>query len=105
MQLSYFLTGESRPYKKSAGCFDRVRPKKNFAWKGERGPGAWELAGRYSWLDLDDAAVDGGTLQDFTLGLNWHLNPNTRVMWNYIHANAEDQGDADIFGMRLQIDF
>lgn len=102
---SYFLTGEHRVYKRSAGRFDRVKPKKNFRWAGDRGPGAWEVAARYSYLDLDNKAVHGGRLQDFTLGVNWYLNPNTRVMWNYVFADLADGGDADIFLMRFQLDF
>ncbi|MCH7520959.1 MAG: hypothetical protein IIB42_04535, partial [Candidatus Marinimicrobia bacterium] len=42
---SYFITGENRAYKRSAGAFDRVKPKRNFSLNGEdRGPGAWEVA-------------------------------------------------------------
>ncbi|MDK1030696.1 MAG: porin [Planctomycetia bacterium] len=102
-QLSYFLTGEHRPYKKSTGLFSRVKPKKNFGKDGGRG--AWEVAGRYSFLDLSDAGIAGGQLRDFTLGLNWYLNPNTRIMWNYVHAELLGIGYADLAGMRVQIDF
>ncbi len=102
---SYFLTGEHRPYNKKTGTFGRVKPKKNFSNKPGGGKGAWEIAARYSYLDLDDKSVDGGRLQDFTLGVNWYLNPNTRIMWNYIFADLADGGDADIFQMRFQIDF
>ena len=38
---SYFLTGESRPYKTSNGTFDRIRPNQNFLDDG--GMGAWKL--------------------------------------------------------------
>lgn len=108
-QTGYFLTGETRPYKTNSGTFDRVRPKKNFRENG--GWGAWEVAARYSYLDLGDknlTAASSGELQDVTIGLNWYLNPNVRVMWNYIHAMADREdvnGDADIFLMRFQIDF
>ncbi len=102
---SYFLTGEHRPYNKKTGAFGRVKPKKNYSSKPDGGKGAWELAARYSYLDLDDKSVNGGRLQDFTFGVNWYLNPNTRVMWNYVFADLADGGDADIFQMRIQIDF
>jgi phosphate-selective porin OprO/OprP len=106
-QASYFLTGEHRKYKKSSGAFDRIKPKKNFGKKG--GPGAWEVAARYSYVDLTDAGIDGGELKDITVGLNWYLNPNARVMWNYVQAKLDGpgaaDGDADLFVMRLQIDF
>jgi phosphate-selective porin OprO/OprP len=102
VQGSYFLTGEHRNYKPSAGAFSRVKPNENF---GGGGPGAWEVALRYSQLDLDDGGVDGGELTNITAGLNWHLNPNTRLMWNYIQVDKDSVGDADILMMRLQIDF
>jgi len=53
----------------------------------------------------DDNVVTGGTLDDFTVGLNWHLNPNVRMMLNYVRANLDDVGDSNIFQSRFQIDF
>lgn len=106
VQASYFLTGEHRPYKASDAVFSRVKPKANFmAEKG--GLGAWEIAARYSHLDLEDGAINGGELDDITVGLNWYLNPNTRVMLNYVYADASDlyDGEAHIFQTRFQIDF
>jgi phosphate-selective porin OprO/OprP len=107
LQASYFLTGEHRPYSRSSGVFGQVRPKRSFDGKGNWG--AWEVAARCSYLDLDDPAVDAGTLHDLALGLNWYLNPNVRVMWNYVHSildtNAVDDGDADLLMMRVQVAF
>ncbi|MHC4477615.1 MAG: OprO/OprP family phosphate-selective porin [Planctomycetota bacterium] len=103
IQASYFLTGEHRPYKPSAGAFDRLRPKENFGFGG--GTGAWEVALRYSELDLNDGTINAGELDNVTAGLNWYVNPNTRVMWNYVHTAKDSVGNADILLMRLQIDF
>jgi phosphate-selective porin OprO/OprP len=103
IQASYFLTGEHRNYKKSAGSFSRVKPFKNFREDG--GWGAWEVAARYSSLDLSDSDIRGGELDDVTLGVNWHLNPNVRIMWNYVSADSDHGGEADLFGMRFQVDF
>lgn len=108
LQASCFLTGEHRPYERSSGTFGRVRPHKSF--NGKDGWGAWEVAARWSCLDLDDGSVDGGELTDLSVGLNWYLNPNIRIMWNYVHpmldAKAGDnEGDADLFVMRVQIAF
>jgi len=114
--VAYFLTGENRAYKRSAGCFDRVKPFENFfrvrTCDGDvaMGKGAWEVGYRYSWLDLDDAGIRGGWCRDNTFGVNWYLNPYTRLMFNYVHSfvspNA-DRADVDInvFEMRAQIDF
>ncbi|UCG59420.1 MAG: hypothetical protein JSU70_07885 [Phycisphaerales bacterium] len=104
IQASYFLTGEHRKYKPSAGAFDRVKPKENFGFS-KGGRGAWEIAARYSALDLNDSPTPGGKLSNITAGLNWHLNPNMRMMWNYVHADKDAVGNADILMMRLQIDF
>ncbi len=103
IQGSYFLTGENRKYKTSSGAFDRVKPRENYSQKG--GCGAWEVAARYSKIDLNDNNVTGGELEDVTLGLNWYLNPNTRIMWNYIRADLDRTGDSNLFTMRLQVDF
>lgn len=112
VQASYFLTGEHRPYKKGNAVFDRVKVNDNFM-NGEGGSGAWELAARYSYLDLNDDGIEGGELSTITLGVNWYLNPHTRVMLNYIYADAcefgpkaaADEAQAHIFGVRFQIDF
>jgi phosphate-selective porin len=47
-------------------------------------------------------------LEDITLGLNWYLNPNVKLMWNYIRSDVDgsDTNDAaDIFMMRVQLAF
>ena len=103
IQASYFLTGEHRSYKTSEAAFSRTRPKKNYSSGGGRG--AWEVNARYSELDLNDGGITGGELDNITAGLNWYLNPNTKIMWDYIHADKDRIGQADIFMMRLQFDF
>ena len=100
---SVFLTGEHRVYKKSSGAFGRVRPKHSFREGG--GIGAWELAVRYSVLDLTDAGIEGGELRNWTVGLNWYLNGHTRVMLNYVRADRTDVGTAHYVMTRFQIDF
>ena len=110
---SLFLTGEHRPYKTEEGVFTRVKPKRNFfdPKEGFCGPGAWELVARYSSVDLNDSFIAGGQQDDMTLGLNWYMNPNVRLMANYVNAdlaNANTQPNDtshDLFEMRFQIDF
>jgi phosphate-selective porin OprO/OprP len=106
VEASYFLTGEHRNYKRSDGSFDRLRPKNNFLGK-DGGLGAWQVAARYSHIDLSDSGIRGGELDTVAAGLNWYLNPNTRVTWNYVFADPSDRysGEANIFQMRFQIDF
>lgn len=68
----YFLTGESKPYIRKLGQIDRIVPLRPFLGDPncERGPGAWELAARVSYIDLDDENIQGGRLTDFTAGVN-----------------------------------
>ena len=103
VQASYFLTGEHRNYKTSEGAFSRIKPKNNYSAAG--GSGAWEIKARYSGLDLSDRDITGGELNNITAGLNWYLNPNTKIMWDYVHADKDDVGQADMLMMRLQFDF
>lgn len=107
---SWFATGERRPYK--GGTFARVKPKNNFNPWADGGWGAVELALRYSSLDLDDGGILGGDEDNFTAAVNWYLNPNTRMMLNYVHADVDytnggesSNGDLDILQARFQIDF
>ncbi|TWT98110.1 Porin P precursor [Botrimarina colliarenosi] len=105
-QVAYALTGENHAYSKAQGVYTRIVPHKNY---GDCGLGAFEVAGRWSYLDLDDGAVNGGTITDYTLGLNWYLNRYTKFQFNYIHANLDRptavSSDADVFAMRAQLDF
>jgi phosphate-selective porin OprO/OprP len=108
---SAFLTGESRAYRAAEGIFDRVKPKRNFRQDGS-GVGALDLGVRYEIVDLNDKDIYGGKLTDITVGVNWYLNPNTRVMVNYVNssvdgwtAEEEDLGTLSTLQTRFQIDF
>lgn len=105
VQSSFFLTGESRgeQYVTAYGEFDRpVHPRRKADLR-DPGWGAWQLAARYSWIDLDDKDIRGGVLGDLTVGLNWQLNPSLRWMLNYIHSHRNGYGDADILAMRFAV--
>ncbi len=112
VQASYFLTGEHRTYDPANGVFSQTKPK-NFFHPPKGRWGAWEIAVRLSYLDLNDGNIKGGKELDFTAGLNWYLNPNIRLMFNYIRAHIEDRntspsigdGSANIFQARLQFAF
>ncbi len=103
VQVSWFITGEHRTYDPAQGKFVQTRLKSN-VWRGE-GPGALELAARYSALDLDGGDVHGGRLRDVTVGLNWHLSPHCRLMLDGIHACLADTGRTLIATLRIQIDY
>jgi len=109
---SYFLTGEHRNYGTSSGTFYRLDPRQDFHFR-HKGWGAWELAARFSYIDLNDEAIKGGKEANFTAGLNCYLNKKTRFMLNYIRAHvkdretapAVDRGRANIIQARFQIEF
>ena len=113
-EVHYFLTGESRDYDRKAGVFTRIVPDRNFRWKnGCYEPGAWQVAFRYSTANLNSQGISGGNLNGYTVGLNWFLNPNMKVQWNYaITERSFNKGTAHVddglihqYGMRLAHDF
>jgi phosphate-selective porin OprO/OprP len=98
LQGSWIFTGENRRYNPVTGSFQNPRPKQVFARDG--GFGAWELAARFSNMNLnfqeglDGTAagansVRGGDQNVTTLGVNWYLNPNFKVMLNYLLIDVE----------------
>jgi phosphate-selective porin OprO/OprP len=114
LNVSYMLTGEHRPYNRAAAIVDRVIPFENFFRVRTRdgaietGRGAWEVAGRISYIDLADQDIDGGRLRDVTFGVNWYASPHHRFRFNYIQAHLNRFGaitDTSIFGVRFDMDF
>ena len=72
------------------------------------------MALRYSYIDLNDEDIQGGEEKNWTVALNWYLNRNARLMFNYVFANVKnsaagtrflEDGDTDIFTMRFQLAF
>ncbi|MFL5245205.1 MAG: OprO/OprP family phosphate-selective porin [Gemmataceae bacterium] len=110
-EILYFLTGETRGYDRKDAVFSRVVPLHNFNfWDGFDGCGAWQVGLRYAYLDLQNKGVNGATLNDFTLGLNWLLNPNAKVQWNLAidHRESTPPGSSGwtyIFGTSVALDF
>jgi phosphate-selective porin OprO/OprP len=101
----YFLTGEQRPYERNWGSFGGVTPHSDFM-SPDGGLGAFELGIRYSRLDLDDHTFQyGGKMTDYTVGLNWYLNPMVVLTLNYIHSHLHGEGSADILTLRTALNF
>ncbi len=81
-QATWVITGESKGYNTQTASFTAPKPRIPFSFDGW-GPGAWELALRYSDLDLNDNAGvlgsglpaggnRGGEQQIATVALNWY---------------------------------
>ena len=97
-QAAWTLTGQARRYNTANGGFDVPRVEAPFNLKGKAW-GIWELAARYSELDLNyrqggagtapiASAVRGGDQKIFTLGLNWYPNNNVRFLADYQRAEV-----------------
>jgi phosphate-selective porin OprO/OprP len=104
VQAAWLLTGESVSYRRAEGVFGGVAPQRNFS-VADGGAGAWQLAARWSRIDLSDEGIAGGELSDISLGLNWFLNPITRITGNVVLADLESAGQMTSILTRMEIDF
>ena len=103
--VSWYLTGESRPYNPVTGAFKRLIPRHSV---GHGGLGAVELTCRLSHTDLTDGYVQGGRLTMLMAGVNWYLQPHIRWMFNYGNGHISggpNDGNMFIFQTRIGVDF
>lgn len=105
--VSYFITGEYRPYKHST--FGRVIPKTDI---DNNGFGAVEVGVRYSTVEASKDVVNANVnlpkeINNVSLGLNWYLNSRARIMYNYVITNDGNNnlGNLNQHLIRAQIDF
>lgn len=121
VQAAYFLTGEHMPWNRKTGTLGRVTPFENFFLvrgcdcETKRGWGAWQVAARFSWADLSNEDILGGEGEALTLGVNWLFNPYARMQFNYstgqisnnsaLVGGPDVNGNYDIFGIRMMVDF
>jgi phosphate-selective porin OprO/OprP len=113
---TFSLTGEARRYNAGRAAFDGPEPAHPL---GKDGLGAWEVAARYSNIDLDympflgtaAGGVPGGAQTVWSLGLNWYPAPSLCFMLDYNNLrvrHAEAPGNdisANAIGLRSQISF
>ena len=88
LQLSAFVTGESRRYKAGSGTFGKIRPG--------RDSGAFELVLRRDYGTGEQGPIGGALGRDteleiWTAGVNWYANANMRVMLDYWTAEVTDR--------------
>lgn len=88
--ISWFITGESRPWQAEDGEFGMVLPK-------NKKIGSFELLARFSHLNLsdEDAMIYGGKANNITLGVNWYVNPNLRFYLNYAMVDNSENATGD----------
>jgi phosphate-selective porin OprO/OprP len=114
---SWFPTGESRSFK--GGTIDRLVPINAFdPAKGQWG--AVELAVRYDQLNLTDTDLSplDKKATSWTGAVNWYLNGNLKLLFNYIRFKGENSplvatpastfgttAKGDAFATRLHVDF
>jgi phosphate-selective porin OprO/OprP len=123
VQGAWTITGERRTWNAVNGGYGGIRPTNNFNLS-EGHWGAWEIAARYSVLDLNDnegsagaatpaGGVRGGEQTISTLGLNWYLNPTIRFLLDLQNVEidrltgAGDQRGQDYqaVALRTQVSF
>ena len=112
----YLLGGKGYSYKRRYQTFDKITPCSNFDCSGCGSWGAWELGIRWSHLDLTE--VSEGKADNFTVGINWYLNANTKIMFNYVYSDITNfrgignepnfvgpslDGEISAFGIRIQV--
>ncbi|MET0273220.1 MAG: porin, partial [Phenylobacterium sp.] len=99
LQGAWTITGQPRRYGAATATLDVPRVEKPFSLKSGDW-GVWELAARYSDLDLNyqagapgtapgASAVRGGRQQVVTLGLNWYPNPVVRFQADYQYVDVD----------------
>ena len=85
-QVSWVVAGGKRKYDGPNGLVGRVVPSGR--------SGAFELAARYSTMDLNDRAetdpIVGGSAKNVTLGASWYPNLNFRFVLNWTHVNNDE---------------
>lgn len=99
IQASWLLTGEQKPYRPERGAYASPKPNDPLTFdKG--GIGAWEIAARYSDLDLEfhagppgtvktAAGFRGGDQKIYTVGINWYPNTAVRLVLDYQHTDVD----------------
>jgi phosphate-selective porin OprO/OprP len=99
VQGAWTITGERRTWNAVNGGYGGIRPSNVFS-PSEDHWGAWEIAARYSVLDLNDnegsagsttptGGFRGGEQTISTLGLNWYPNQTVRFLLDFQNVEVE----------------
>ena len=102
--VAYTLTGEHIPLNRREGRIGQLKPFENFFLVNRCGGdhgwgwGAWQLALRYSHMDLTDGGpaatggVTGGVENNLTGAVVWYMNANTSLQFNAIYGDIDERG-------------
>lgn len=87
VQSAYLLTGENHPWNYREGEFTKVKAKNK--------SGAWEVAARYSYINLNDfdQGIRGGQKGQITVGINYYVTNNVKFMINYSYIDHDMYSD------------
>jgi phosphate-selective porin OprO/OprP len=99
---SWLITGESRSYNTQGGYFNQIAPRDS-VFTG--GPGAWEVLGHATWIDLDSGTLSGGQFWRLTPMVNWYLSGMVRLEFAYGYGSLDRfglVGKTHFFQTRLQ---
>ena len=118
VQAGYLLTGETR------SGLGLVKPNHPLSFKnGQFGLGAWEIVGRYNFMDIGKQVFSNGLadpnlwanrLYTTDLGFNWHINQYLKFYFDWEHAVFNQpviynvnkrQETSDLFIARIQLYF
>lgn len=99
LEAIWNITGEKWSDAYRGGVFSGIKPMTNFNVGNLQGTGAWQLALRRSAYDASDIAVGNNTARQqnnnkantLTVGVNWVLNPNVRIMMDYAKTKFDGQ--------------
>jgi phosphate-selective porin OprO/OprP len=103
---SWVPTGETRPYDRTRGYFGRLEPNAPFSFKNG-GIGAWELAARYSWIDLTSKSIEGGKFDRWSGALSWYPEKLWRFEFDYGYGRLQRFGTTGLtrfYQLRLQFE-
>lgn len=91
-QAGVLLFGGHQNYDAGGAKYTRITPGRSW--------GDLELCARYDRLDLDSQDIRGGAANGWTVGLNYWVNSNIKMMLNYQYvknnANANGNGKLNI---------
>jgi phosphate-selective porin len=121
----YFLTGDFRKFNASTATWGTASLNHNLDLRKicDRNyvywSGAWELAAKWSYVDLTDlwnpesTTVNCGDINTLTVGLNWYWSPQARWMFDYSHImpnkirnnNVRDASATDLLSIAFRYNF